>query len=128
MHVQTAVRLLPGTVGPNQDRRAPTWVSAYSALNGAIAREINRRSVENGDAPFPAGREAVRMFLRGFPVFHSWLSAQIVLGNAAARSEICRRFGGGSAGKSALLGNGRQWVHNMQCVQSRINTGDFASR
>ena len=85
-------------------------------------------SVENGDASFPAGREAVRMFLRGFPVFPSWLSAQIVSGNAAARPEICRRFGGGSAGKSALLGNGRQWVHNMQFVQNRINTGDFASR
>ncbi len=71
-------------------------------------RPWHRRSVENGDAPFPAGREAVRMFLRGFPVFPSWLSAQIVSGNVAARSEICRRFGGGSAGKSALLGNGRQ--------------------
>src|SRR5260370_6014662 len=33
----------------------------------AVHRE-NRRSVKNGDAPFPAGREAVRMFLRGsFP-------------------------------------------------------------
>ena len=83
---------------------------------------------ETRGATFRSEGEAVKMFSRGFPLFSSWLSAQIVSGNAAARSEICRRFGGGSAGKSALLGNGRQWVHSMQIVQSRINTDDFASR
>ncbi len=68
------------------------------------------------------------MFSRGFPLFSSWLSAQIIPGNAAVRSEICGRFGGGSAGNSAVLGKGRQLVHDMQFVQSRIKTGYFASR
>ena len=53
--------------------------------------------------------------------------SSIVLGNVTVCSEICRRFGGGSAGKSALSGKGRQSMHGMQIVQSRINTGDFAS-
>src|SRR5258708_28448924 len=31
-------------------------------------QDLNEPTIENGDAPFPAGREAVRMFLRGsFP-------------------------------------------------------------
>src|SRR6266536_6196931 len=63
-----------------------------------------------------------------FPVFSSWPLARIVLGNTTVRSEICGRFGGGSAGNNALLGKGRQVVHYMQIAQSRINTGDFASR
>jgi len=47
-----------------------------------------------------------------------------VQGNAA----IWRRFGGGSDRKRALLGNGGNSVHDMQIVQSRINTAYFASR
>ena len=46
-----------------------------------------------------------------------------VHGNA----EIWRRFGGGSDRNRALLGNPVQRVHDMQIVQMRINTGDFAS-
>ena len=42
--------------------------------------------------------------------------------------EIWRRFGGGSDRNRALLGNPVQPVHDMQIMQSRINTGDFASR
>ena len=69
------------------------------------------------------------MFLRGsFPFVFFLASARTVLGNPASRSEICGRFGGGSAGKSALLGKGGQLVHDIQFVQSRINIGDFASR
>src|SRR5713101_5738637 len=56
----------------------PVEASTLSAADHKIARDfeegctsfesLNRSSVENGDAPFPAGREAVRMFLRGsFP-------------------------------------------------------------
>src|SRR6266852_4251034 len=56
----------------------PVEASTLSAADHRIARDfeegctsfecLNRSSVENGDAPFPAGREAVRMFLRGsFP-------------------------------------------------------------
>jgi len=63
-----------------------------------------------------------------FPLFSSWPSTWTVLSNAAVRSEICGRFGGGSAGNSALLRKGRQLVRYMQIAQSRINTGDFVSR
>ena len=56
----------------------PVEASTLSAADHKIARDfeegctsfecLNRSSVENGDAPFPAGTEAVRMFLRGsFP-------------------------------------------------------------
>jgi hypothetical protein len=42
-------------------------------------------------------------------------------------AEIWGRFGGGSDRNRALLGNPVQPVHNMQIVQSRINTAYFAS-
>jgi hypothetical protein len=42
--------------------------------------------------------------------------------------EICRRFGGGSDRNRALLGNKGDSMHGMQIAQSRINTGDCASR
>ena len=43
-------------------------------------------------------------------------------------AEIWRRFGGGSDRDRAPLGNKGYSVHGMQLVQSRINTGDCASR
>ncbi len=57
-------------------------------------------------------------------------TAQASLHVAKAQSEakICRRFVGGSARNRAVLGNPGQPVHGMQSVQSRINTGDCASR
>jgi hypothetical protein len=57
-------------------------------------------------------------------------TAQAFLHIAKAQSEatICRRFVGGSARNGALLGNPGQPVRDMQIVQSRINTGDCASR
>ena len=42
--------------------------------------------------------------------------------------EIWGRFGGGSDRNRALLGNGGNSMHDMQIVQSRINTAYFASR
>jgi hypothetical protein len=42
-------------------------------------------------------------------------------------AEIWRRFGGGSDRNRALLSNRVNSMHNMQSVQDRINTGDFAS-
>jgi len=42
--------------------------------------------------------------------------------------EIWRRFGGGSDRNRALLGNKGNSMHDMQIVQSRINTAYFASR
>ena len=44
------------------------------------------------------------------------------------KAEIWRRFGGGSDRNRALLGNQSNSMHGMQIVQSRINTGDCASR
>ena len=41
--------------------------------------------------------------------------------------EIWRRFGGGSDRNRALLGNNGNSMHDMQIVQSRINTAYFAS-
>lgn len=57
-------------------------------------------------------------------------TAQVFVHSAKAESKatICRRFVGGSARNRALLGNRGQLVHDMQIVQSRINTGDCASR
>lgn len=57
-------------------------------------------------------------------------TAQAFLRIAKAQSGAsnCRRFVGGSARNRAVLGNPGQPVHGMQLVQSRINTGDCASR
>lgn len=56
-------------------------------------------------------------------------SAEVVVQmvQALEGSEICRRFGGGSDRNRALLGNEGNSMHDMQIVQSRINTGYFAS-
>ena len=43
-------------------------------------------------------------------------------------AKICRRFGGGSDRNRALLGNPGNSMHGMQIAQSRVNTGDCASR
>ncbi len=50
------------------------------------------------------------------------------LAQGQGKAEIWRRFGGGSDRNRALLGNKRYSVHGMQMAQSRINTGDCASR
>lgn len=44
------------------------------------------------------------------------------------KAEIWRRFGGGSDRNRALLGNKGNSMHDMQIAQSRVNTGDCASR
>jgi hypothetical protein len=56
-------------------------------------------------------------------------SVQVDLHTAQMREEgeIWRRFGGGSDRNRALLSNRVNSMHNMQSVQGRINTGDFAS-
>jgi hypothetical protein len=43
------------------------------------------------------------------------------------KAEIWGRFGGGSDRNRALLGNGGNSMHDMQIVQSPINTACFAS-
>jgi hypothetical protein len=53
--------------------------------------------------------------------------AVLEIAEVHGKAEIWRRFGGGSDRNRALLGNPVQPVHDMQIVQSRINTGYFAS-
>src|SRR5260370_12746261 len=85
--------------------------------------------VADGAFAFPLEGKLLGCFCEvRFPSFSSWPSARIILGNTVVRSEIWGRVGGGSAGKSALLGKGRQLVHDMQFVQSRIKTCYFACR
>ena len=55
------------------------------------------------------------------------LLAVLEITEVHGNAEIWRRFGGGSDGNRALLGNPVQPVHDMQIVQGRINTGYFAS-
>jgi len=54
--------------------------------------------------------------------------AVLEIAEVHGNAEIWGRFGGGSDRNRALLGNPAQPVHDMQIVQSSINTGDFASR
>jgi hypothetical protein len=54
--------------------------------------------------------------------------AVLEIAEVHGNAEIWRRFGGGSDRNRALLGNAVQPVHDMQIVQSRINTGYFVSR
>jgi hypothetical protein len=64
-----------------------------------------------------------------------FIGGSVQVGNKLDREEhsvqgmaqIWRRFGGGSDRNRALLGNGGNSMHDMQSVQIRINTGDFAS-
>jgi hypothetical protein len=81
----------------------------------SLESQVRRKTATR---PVPAGREAVKMFSRGFPLFSSWPSARIVVGNAAVCAGICRRFGGGSDRNRALLGNRGNCMHDMQIVQS----------
>jgi len=76
---------------------------------------------------FRTEREAVKMFWRGFPLFSSCPSALIVLNNTEPRSEIYGRFMGDSGRNRSNAGRLGQYVQHMQIVQSRINTGCFAS-
>ena len=65
----------------------------------------------------------------GFNLDRTGQSVQVVMHIAQEQQEgeIWRRFGGGSDRNRALLGNGGNSMHDMQIVQSRINTAYFAS-
>jgi hypothetical protein len=54
--------------------------------------------------------------------------AVLEIAGVHGNAEIWRRFGGGSDRNRALLGNGGNSMHDMQIVQSCINTAYFASR
>ena len=56
------------------------------------------------------------------------VQAIVYMAQVQEQSEIWRRFGGGSDRNRALLGNNGNSMHDMQIVQSRINTAYFASR
>lgn len=55
------------------------------------------------------------------------VQADVYMAQVQEQSEIWRRFGGGSDRNRALLGNKGTSVHDMQIVQSSINTACFAS-
>ena len=55
------------------------------------------------------------------------VQAIVYMAQVQEQSEIWRRFGGGSDRNRALLGNNGNSMHDMQIVQSRINTACFAS-
>ena len=65
----------------------------------------------------------------GFNLGRAEQSVQMDLHMAQVQgeAEIWRRFGGGSDRNRALLGNEGNSMHDMQIVQSRINTACFAS-
>ena len=96
-----------------------------------MEQHVSARWINAGDkagAPFRAGREAVRMFLRGPFVFVFFQAIN------AGRSELCGvrsdvywRFISGFCPIRSNQGRSGQSGHYMQFVQSRINTGDFAS-
>jgi hypothetical protein len=77
--------------------------------------------------PFRVLPEAVRIFLRGFPLSFCWPPTSIILGNVTVCAGIWWRFGGGSDRNRALLCNEGNSMHGMQMAQGRINTGYFAS-
>jgi hypothetical protein len=54
--------------------------------------------------------------------------ADLHIAELRGNAEIWWRFGGGSDRNRALLGQSCNSMHDMQIVQSRINTGDCASR
>ncbi len=65
----------------------------------------------------------------GFNLDRPEQSEEVVvqMAQVVEEGEICGRFGGGSDRNRALLGNEGNSMHDMQIVQSRINTACFAS-
>src|SRR5229473_4022464 len=79
--------------------------------------------------PFPLEGKLLGCFCEvRFPLFSSWPSARIVLGNTVVRSEIYWRFISGFRPIGSNQGRSGQVGHYMQIAQCRINTGDCASR
>ncbi len=111
-------------------------VATIHEMNSLIkdVEEISARKLGIlGGAKKPARTFALEGKLLGcfcavhFALFSSRPLALVALSNEAVRSEICRRFGGGSDRNRALLGQVCNSMHDMQIAQSRINTGYFAS-
>src|SRR5438034_10587932 len=61
------------------------------------------------------------------PLFSLRPATRVALSNAAVRSEIYWRFISGFCPIRSNQGRSGQIGHYMKIVQSRINTGDFAS-
>jgi len=111
-------------------------VATIHEMNSLIkdVEEISARKVgiagpsKTATRPFPLEGKLLGCFCEVlFPLFSAWLSARIIVGDGVVCAEICGRFGGGSDRNRALLGNRGNSMHDMQFVQIRINTGDFAS-
>jgi hypothetical protein len=123
----------PGNLGAKSREEGSRGVR----LAKSLPRAINRRLTTPPSARFAPTRAGVgkkkaktsREHLNSFPLFSSWPSAAgIVLSNTEVRLEIYWRFISGFRPIRSNLGRSGQIVHYMQIVQSRINTGDFASR
>src|SRR5438477_2796309 len=111
-------------------------VATIHEMNSLIkdVEEVSARKLGIlGGAKNPARTFALEGKLLGcfcevhLPLFSFRPLTLVALSTAAVRSEICRRFGGGSDRNRALLGNIGNSMHDMQFVQSLINTGDCAS-
>jgi hypothetical protein len=111
-------------------------VATIHEMNSLIkdVEEISAREPRIlGGAKNPARTFALEGKLLGcfcevhFPLFSSRPSAGVALSNMEARSEIYGRFMGGSGRNRSNSGRLGQYVQHMQIVQSRINTGYFAS-
>ena len=93
-------------------------------VNGAERRRgciaYGGRALEKLGATFRTPREAVKMFLRGFPLFSSWPSARMVLVKTTVRSGIYGRFMGGSDRNTSNSGRLRHSVQFMHIVQSSL--------
>ena len=72
--------------------------------------------------------EAAKMFMRVAPVTIALPNSVLIEGTGPSDCEVYGRFMGGSDRNTSTSGRVGQPVQFMQIVQSRINTGDFASR
>jgi hypothetical protein len=72
--------------------------------------------------------EAAKMFMRVAPVTIALPNSVLIEGTGPSACEVYGRFMGGSDRNTSNSGRFGQSVQNMHIVQSRINTGYFASR
>jgi hypothetical protein len=93
----------------------------------SIASAPRRNRDSELASAFAENEKLLRCFCKVFLGTPILPLSSILPGNVTVCPEICRRFGGGSDRNRALLRNEGNSVHDMQIVQSRINTAYFAS-
>lgn len=72
--------------------------------------------------------EATKMFMRVAPVTIALPNSVLMEAVGSSASKVYWRFISGLSPIGSSLGHAKQTVQFMQFVQSRINTGDCASR